>query len=83
MAIVNIYLDLDQNYIKLINDIYKTIVILVIFQLLVYYGGNQKNILNSAFNGFILNDDFMLILIYIIIGISAYYLVFDKLLNIS
>ena len=83
MAIVNIYLDLDKNYINLINDIYKTLVILIIFQLLVSNSMNSKNIINSALSGNILNDDFMLLLIYLLIGITAYYLIFDKLIYIS
>lgn len=83
MAIVDIYLDLEKNYINLINDIYKIIIIFIIFQILVHYSGNSKNLINSALSGSILNDDFMLLLIYIIIGISAYYLVFDKILSIN
>jgi len=82
MAIVNINLDLDKNYINLLNDIYRAIIILVIFQILVSNSNNSKNILNTALSGNIMNDDFMILLIYIIIGIGAYYLVFDKLLNI-
>jgi hypothetical protein len=83
MAILNINLDLDKNYIDLLNDIYKSIVILIIFQVLIIYTNNSKNILNSALSGNILNDNFMILLIYFIIGIGAYYLIFDKLLNIS
>lgn len=83
MAIINIHLDLENNYINLINDIYKTIIILIVFQILVYYGRNSKNLLNSALSGNILNDDFMILLIYIIIGISAFYLIFDKILSIT
>jgi len=83
MAIVNINLDLDKNYINLLNDIYRAIIILVIFQILVSNSNNSKNILNNALSGNIMNDDFMILLIYIIIGIGAYYLIFDKLLNIS
>jgi hypothetical protein len=83
MAIVNIYLDLDLKYINLINDILKTLVILIMFQLLISTSLNSKNIINSALSGKILNDDFMLLVIYILIGISSYYLIFDKLFYIS
>lgn len=83
MAIYNIYLDLDKDYINLIKDLYKVIIILVIFQGLVHYSGAQKNILNSALSGSLMNDEFMTLLIFILIGISAYYLVFDKILNIN
>ena len=83
MAIYNIYLDLENDYINLIKDSYKTVVILVIFQMLVHYSGSQKNIINSALTGTLLNDDFMTLLLYVLIGILAYYLVFDKVLNIN
>jgi hypothetical protein len=83
MAILNLYLDLDKEYIQLIRDLYKIIVILIIFQIIMYYSNSNKNILLNAFSGNLLNDDFMTILIYIIISISAYYLIFDKVLNIE
>ena len=83
MAIFNLYLDLDKEYIQLIKDLYKIIIVLIVFQIIMYYSNSNKNILSSAFSGNLLNDDFMTILIYIIISISAYYLIFDKVLNIE
>jgi hypothetical protein len=67
MAIFNINLDLDKDYISLIKDIYKILIILIIFQALLYYSESPKNIINSALTGFLLNDDFMTLLIFIII----------------
>lgn len=81
MAIYNLYL--DKDYISLVKDLYKTIVILIIFQILVYYSKSQKNILNSALTGTLLNDEFLTLVIFILIGISAYYLVFEKILSIN
>ena len=83
MAILDIYLNIDNEYINLIRDIYKVLVILIIFQLLVYYSSAQKNIVNTALTGFLLNDDFMTLLIFIIIGICSYYLIFDKLVRFN
>lgn len=83
MAIFNFNLDLDKEYIDLIKDIYKVIIILIVFQIILYYSNCQKNILNSALTGTLLNDDFMTLLIYLIISISSYYLVFDKLISIN
>jgi len=83
MAIINLYLDFDKDYINLINDIYKIIVILIVFQILMHYSNVSKNILNSALTGSLLNDEFMTLLIFIIIGISSYYLIFDKVLSIN
>ena len=37
MAIFNIYLDLDKEYIDLIKDIYKTLCILIVFQIMIHY----------------------------------------------
>jgi len=79
MAILDIYLDIDNEYISLIKDLYKILVILIIFQLLVYSYG-ENNIINIALSGNILNDNFMTLLIFIIIAISSYYLIFNKLI---
>jgi hypothetical protein len=81
MAILDIYLGIDNDYIKLINDIYKVVVILIIFQLLIYFSHPDKNMISNALTGYLLNDHFMELLIYIIIGICAYYLVFDKIIS--
>ena len=83
MAIFNINLDLDKDYILLLKDIYKILVVLIVFQLLVYSSGMQKNIINSALTGYLMNDEFMMLLIFVIMGICSYYLVFDKILNIK
>jgi hypothetical protein len=83
MAIINLYLDFDKDYINLINDIYKIIVVLIVFQVLMHYSNVPKNILNSALTGALLNDEFMTLLIFIIIGVSSYYLIFDKVLSIN
>ena len=79
MAIYNINLDLDKEYVKLINDIYKAVVILVVFQAFIFYSNVSKNIVNTALTVNLLNDEFMSLLIFIILGISSYYLVFDKI----
>jgi hypothetical protein len=82
MAILNLYLDLDQEYINLTKDLYKIITILIVFQIMVSLS-SQKNIINSALTGSLLNDDFMIILLFVIISISSYYLIFDRILNIE
>ena len=81
MAIFDIYLDIDKDYIKIINDIYKISVILIIFQLIISLSSSNKNIINNSLNGSIMNDDFMTLLIYIIISVLGYYLVFEKIIN--
>ena len=83
MSILNIYLDFDKDYINLIKDIYKTLVILIVFQVLIYYSHCSKNIINSALTGLLLNDEFMMLLMFLIIGICSYYLVFDKIISFN
>jgi hypothetical protein len=83
MAIFNINLELEKEYIDLIKDIYKITMILVVFQIILYYSNCQKNILNSALTGTLLNDDFMTLLIYLILSMTSYYLVFDKLVSFN
>jgi hypothetical protein len=81
MAIFNIYLDFNKDYVNLIKDIYKVLTILIVFQFLIYSSVSQKNIINTALTGFIMNDEFMTLLIFVIISLCSYYLVFDKILN--
>lgn len=83
MAIIDLYLDINSEYIKLLNDIYKICIILIIFQILVSNLDSSKNIINTALTGFIMNDEFMTLLFLALISISAYYLIFDKVLSIQ
>jgi hypothetical protein len=83
MALFNIYLDLDEEYIYLIKDIYKALCILIVFQLMTHYSSLNKNFLNQALTGKFLNDDFMELIFFIILGFAAYHLVFDKIIHIS
>jgi len=53
MAILNVYLDIDEEYVNLIKDIYKVLIILVVFQILVSFS-TQKNIINNIFYIFII-----------------------------
>jgi hypothetical protein len=59
------------------------LVILIVFQGILHYGGVQKNIISSALTGNLLNDEFMMLLMVVIISFSAYYLVFDRVLGIN
>jgi hypothetical protein len=82
MAIFNIYLDVDNEYLQLIKDIYKTLVILIIFQFLVVLSnGSSGNLIDNSLKGSFLNDNFMTLLINILIGFFGYYLVFNKILE--
>jgi|TARA_B110000483_G_scaffold106718_1_gene130211 hypothetical protein len=83
MAIINLHLDLDENYKNFLKDTYKLFVILIVIQLIFSCMNPSKDFLMNALSGDLLNDDIMCLLLIIIIGISAYYLVFNKLLEIN
>ena len=83
MAIFNFYLDLDKEYVSLIKDIYKVVVILIVFQIILSFSNSDVNIINKALIGSILNDNFMILLTYVVLSISSYYLIFEKLISIN
>ena len=83
MAIFNLHLDVDKNYTQFANDIYKTLTILIVIQLLFSLLYTNKEFLTQAISGNILNEEFMTLLLIIILGISSYYLIFNKILEIN
>ena len=82
MALINVNLDLDNEYKNLIKDIYKIIVILCILQVLIYNYDN-KNLLSSSFGGKLLNDDLLILILFIIVSFAGYYFVFEKFLQFN
>ena len=82
MALINLHLNIDDEYKKLLQDLYKLIVIVCVFQALIYYSDN-KNLLNHSLNGELLNDDLLVLIIYIMIALSSYYFVFEKIFKIE
>ena len=83
MAIFNLYLDVEKNYIQLANDIYKTLTILIVIQILYSLLAVNKDFLTQALGGNILNEEFMTLLLIIILGIFSYYFIFNKILEIN
>ena len=82
MALINLHLNIDDEYKKLLQDLYKLIVILCVFQAMIYYS-DSKNLLNNSLNGELLNDDLLILIIYIMIALSSYYFVFEKIFKIE
>ena len=82
MALINLYLNIDAEYKKLLQDLYKLIVIVCVFQAMIYYS-DSKNLLNNSLNGELLNDDLLVLIIYIMIALSSYYFVFEKIFKIE
>lgn len=83
MAIVNLHLDLDENYKNFLKDLYKIFVVLIVIQIILTNMNLNKDFLQKALFGEILNDEILILLLVIIISISAYYLIFNKLLEIN
>ena len=77
MALLNFELSILDNYKLLIRDIIKYLTILIIF----HYLMTSTKIKNPFRNGF-LNDNFITLLIYLVLGILFYYLVIEELIDI-
>ncbi len=56
------------------------IVVLGVVQLLIYYSKPSKDFFLQAFTQIPMNDHFMTLIIYFMIGIISYYLVAEKIL---
>lgn len=82
MALINLYLDVDSNYKEFLNDSYKIIVILLVIQMMVYFTNDNKNLISNALSGDLWNDNLFLLIIYILLGVSSYYFVFEKVFKI-
>jgi hypothetical protein len=83
MCLFIIDLDIDEDYKKLIKQIYKIFIVLIVFQILIYYSALPKDIISQALSGSLLNDNFMTLVLFVIIGILAYNLVFKKIVTIK
>ena len=83
MAIINLHLDLEENYINYLKDVYKLFTILIVIQIIFNLLDVKKDFLYNSMSGNILNDDVVILLFVIILGISSYYLIFNKILEIN
>ena len=80
MSLINLHLDIETEYKNLIKDVYKIVVILCVFQTMVYYSDN-KNLETTSLNGTLLNDDLLILILYVIIAFTSYHFVFEKILK--
>lgn len=83
MAIINLHLDIDENYKNFLKDIYKIFTILIVIQIIFVFSNVKKDFIINSISGDILNDDFVAMLFIVILGISSYYLIFNKILEIN
>ena len=77
MVFLKIDLGLDKNNTELFSDLYKYLIILVVFQLLTYLSKTK----NYGFIGNLLNDDFLGFLLLIGLSFMSYYLVGAELIE--
>lgn len=77
LKITNIICINFDNYKLLIKDILKYVTILVVFHYLII----STKIKNPFKNGF-LNNNFITLLLYLVLGILFYYLIIEELIDI-
>jgi hypothetical protein len=78
MALIDLYL--DDDYKELIQNIYKVLVILILFHLILSNSGCNKNTIMNGLMGKSMNDDFLGLCFIIILSIMGYYLVIERII---
>ncbi len=81
MAIYEVHLDIDEEYKETIKSIYKFLVIIIIFHILMSLSYNGSKPILFGLTRELFNDDFMNLLFIGMISIIAYYFVSEKLLK--
>ena len=81
MALFDIFLDINEEYKELIKDLYKVLIIIILFHLMVANSGNSRNFIINGLMGKSLNDEFMFLCFFILLSIMGYYLIFDKIIS--
>jgi hypothetical protein len=81
MALYEIYLDVDPEYKETIQTIYKFLVIIIVFHLLMSLSYNGSKPILFGLTRELFNDDFMNLVFIGIISIIAYYFVSQKLVK--
>lgn len=79
MPLLFVDLKILDNYKYFINDILKYLTILVVFQYL--YTSNHK-LIKNPFNSKFLNDSFLYLIMFIVLGLMTYYLIIQELIEI-
>ena len=76
-----LYLDLNilDNYKFLIKDVLKYLTILIVFQYLLTV--NFK-LVKNPFNTKFLNNSFLYLIMFVMIGLMVYYLIIEELIDI-
>ena len=80
MSLFNLYLNVSDEYKKMLNEIIKYLSILVLFHWLMSTTYNKDV---SIFTGDFLNTNFLNIIFFILISLMFHYLVIKKILVIK
>ncbi len=83
MALYNIYLDVDNEYKETIKSIYKFLVIIIVFHLLMYFSYKGSKPLLFGLTRELFNDDVMNFIFIGMISIISYYFVSEKILKFN
>ncbi len=81
MALYNIHLDVDSEYKETIKAIYKFLVIIIVFHILMYLSYKGSKPLLFGLTRELFNDDVMNFIFIGMISIISYYFVSEKLLK--
>ncbi len=81
MAIYEIRLEIEEEYKETIKSIYKFLVIVIVFHILMSLAYNGSKPILFGLTRELFNDDFMNLLLIGMISIIAYYFVSEKLLK--
>lgn len=79
MALLNLDLNLSNDYTNILKNIYKFSIILILFQIFMVICCKNKK-LNLGLTGKILNTDFIQALLLLILAYLGYELVFKEIL---
>jgi hypothetical protein len=80
MVLFTLYLGIDNKYVKVIQDIFKYSIILIIIHYLISSSKlNIKNLMQGAF----MNKYFVELYTYVVVAVLAYHLVINELVSIN
>lgn len=84
MTIITFYLNSDEEYKSLLNDLIKYGTIFITFHILMHLQYSGKNVPASwGLTGNYFNDDFINIFVFILLGLLTYNLIMKKVIKIE
>ncbi len=83
MPLYRIYLDVDQEYKETIKAIYKFLVVVIVFHILMYLSYKGSKPLLFGLTRELFNDDVMNFIFIGMISIISYYFVSEKILKFN